>query len=43
MNLQNLKLMAYEIENKLFKEFEEVNDYIFKNPELGGQEYNSSE
>lgn len=42
MNLQNLKLRAYEIENELFKEFEEVNDYIFKNPELGGREYKSS-
>ncbi|MGL4910934.1 MAG: M20 family metallopeptidase [Romboutsia sp.] len=42
MNLEQLKKLSYEIEDKLGKEFEKVNDFIFKNPELGGEEYISS-
>ena len=33
----------YEIENILKKDIEEVSDYIFKNPELGNEEYKASE
>ena len=33
----------YEIENILKKDIEEVCDYIFKNPELGNEEYKASE
>lgn len=32
----------YEIENILKKDIEEVSDYIFKNPELGNEEYKAS-
>lgn len=37
-----LKRELYEIEEGLKKEIEEVCDYIFKNPELGNEEYKSS-
>lgn len=42
MKLEELKKLSYEIEEELSKEIEEVNDFIFKNPELGGEEYISS-
>ena len=37
-----IKENMYEIEEKLKKEIEEVSDYIFKNPELGSEEYKAS-
>lgn len=42
MNLENLKKLSFEIEDKLSKEIESVCDFIFNNPELGGEEYISS-
>jgi amidohydrolase len=42
--MQNLelKLMCDEIENELGREFESINDFIFKNPEISSEEYISS-
>ncbi|WP_122640252.1 M20 family metallopeptidase [Romboutsia sp. Marseille-P6047] len=42
MELRELKNLSYKIEDELRKEIEEVSDFIFNNPELGGQEYISS-
>lgn len=42
MELENLKKLSYKIVDELKEEFEEVCDFIFKNPELGGKEYISS-
>lgn len=38
-----LKKELYRLEEELKKEIEEVSDYIFKNPELGNEEYKSTE
>ena len=38
-----LKKELYKIEDKLKKEIEGVSDYIFKNPELGNEEYKAVE
>ena len=40
--LESIKKRAYEIEDELGKEIEEVCDFIFNNPELGNEEYISS-
>lgn len=40
--IESIKKRAYEIENELGKEIEEVCDFIFNNPELGNEEYISS-
>ncbi|CEO24300.1 M20 family metallopeptidase [Paraclostridium sordellii] len=40
--LASIKKRAYEIEDELGKEIEEVCDFIFNNPELGNEEYISS-
>ncbi len=42
MGLNELKEKAAEIEKKHRKEFEEISDFIFNNPELSGAEYISS-
>lgn len=38
-----LKKELYKIEDELKKEIEGVSDYIFKNPELGNEEYKAVE
>ncbi|MGL6107003.1 M20 family metallopeptidase [Romboutsia sp.] len=43
MEIQQLKQLAYKIEDEMKREFEEVSDFILNNPELGGKEYISSE
>jgi amidohydrolase len=43
MNLENLKKDANLIIDQYQKEFEEISDYIFKNPELGLKEIKSAE
>ena len=40
--IESIKKRAYEIENELGKEIEEVCDFIFNNPEIGEEEYISS-
>ncbi|CEN78455.1 M20 family metallopeptidase [Paraclostridium sordellii] len=40
--IESIKKRAYEIENELGKEIQEVCDFIFNNPELGDEEYISS-
>lgn len=40
--IESIKKRAYEIENELGKEIEEVCNFIFNNPELGEEEYISS-
>lgn len=40
--IKNIKKRAYDIENELGTEIEEVCDFIFNNPELGEEEYISS-
>lgn len=40
--IENIKKRAYDIENELGKEIEEVCNFIFNNPELGDEEYISS-
>ncbi|NJB08863.1 M20 family metallopeptidase, partial [Clostridioides difficile] len=40
--IESIKKRAYEIENELGKEIEEVCNFIFDNPELGEEEYISS-
>lgn len=42
MQIEELKQLAYEVEDKLGDLFEEVNDFIFRHPELGEKEYISS-
>ena len=42
MKLDDLKELSYKIEEDLKKDIEEVSDFIFNNPELGGEEYISS-
>ncbi|MGL5329621.1 MAG: M20 family metallopeptidase [Peptostreptococcaceae bacterium] len=42
MKLEELNKLAYEVEDKLKDEIENVSDFIFNNPELGGEEYISS-
>ncbi|MBO3445650.1 M20 family metallopeptidase [Clostridium sp. CCUG 7971] len=42
MNLDELKDLSCSIEEELKEEFEKVSDFIFNNPELGGEEYVSS-
>jgi len=42
MLINDLKQEAYRIEEELKLEFEAISDYIFNNPELGGEEYLSS-
>lgn len=39
----NLKKEMYGIEKSLKKEIEQISDYIFKNPELGNEEFKSVE
>lgn len=39
---QEVKELAFKLTEELRKDFEEVNDFIFKNPELGEQEFVSS-
>lgn len=41
--IQDLKEKGYEIENQLKEEIENISDYIFNNPELGFQEFKSTE
>ena len=40
--IENIKQRSYEIEDELSKEIEAVSDFIFNNPELGDEEYISS-
>ena len=40
--IESIKKRAYEIENELGKEIEEVCGFIFNNPEIGEEEYISS-
>ena len=40
--IESIKKRAYEIENELGKEIEEVCDFVFNNPEIGEEEYISS-
>ncbi|MEG2787954.1 MAG: M20 family metallopeptidase [Romboutsia sp.] len=40
--IESIKKRAYDIENELGKEIEEVCNFIFNNPELGDEEYISS-
>lgn len=42
MNKEELKREIYEIENKMKSVVEGISDYIFKHPELGLEEYESS-
>lgn len=42
MNFDELKLSVIETEKKYRREFEEISDFIFKNPELSGVERASS-
>lgn len=35
----NLKELSYKMEEEFSKEIEKVSDLIFKNPELGEEEY----
>lgn len=42
MDTKDKKDLAYKIESELGKSFEEISDYIFKHPELGGEEFQSS-
>lgn len=39
---REIKELAFKLTEELRKEFEEVNDFIFKNPELGEEEFISS-
>ena len=43
MDKEEKKALAVKIEEKLAKEFENVSDYIFNHPELGGEETESAE
>ena len=40
--IESIKKRGYEIENQLKTEIENISDYIFKNPELGFEEFKSS-
>lgn len=42
MDKKDKKFIAAQIEEKHAEVFEDISDYIFKNPELGGDEYKSS-
>ena len=42
MEIAELKKLAYEIEKDLGNEFENISDFLFKNPEVSGEEYISS-
>lgn len=42
MQIEELKKLAYKIEEDMHDKFEEVSNFILNNPELGGQEYISS-
>lgn len=42
MDKKEKKLLAAQIEEKFADVFEGVSDYIFRHPELGGDEYESS-
>lgn len=42
MNVQDLKNKAFEIEDRLSQEIENISDFIFNHPELGGEEVESS-
>ena len=42
MDIKNLKILARDIANEMKSEFENISDFILKNPELGGEEYISS-
>lgn len=42
-NIKSIKKKGYEIENQLKDEIENISDYIFKNPELGLEEFKSAE
>ena len=39
INILKIKEKSYEIENLLKSEIEGISDYLFKNPELGSQEF----
>ena len=41
--IESIKKRGYEIENQLKTEIENISDYIFKNPELGFEEFKSVE
>ena len=41
--IESTKKRGYEIENQLKTEIENISDYIFKNPELGFEEFKSVE
>ena len=41
--VESIKKRGYEIENQLKTEIENISDYIFKNPELGFEEFKSVE
>lgn len=42
MNINEIKNKAFKIEDEIGREFEEICDFIFKNAELGDEEYVSS-
>ena len=42
MNKEDKKALAIKIEEELGKNFEEISDFIFKHPELGGEELESA-
>ena len=41
--IESIKKRVYEIEHQLKTEIENISDYIFKNPELGFEEFKSVE
>lgn len=42
MNTDEKKKLACDLEQEMGKSFEEISDFIFNHPELGGEEYESS-